>query len=378
MNFFKLLLPIWILLIVSGCSGKSSDLSDYDMEVYTPEYASGFRIVGNGEGESVVIESMDPWQGADSVITRLFISRNGEEPPAEFDGQVLSDNAERLVVMSSSHIAFLDVLAETRRVVGVSCIDYISSPLVKSGSKLPADVGYEGNINYELLLGQNPDIVLLYGTNGANPMEKKLNELGIPYIYIGDYLEEDPLGKAEWLVAIAEIIGKRTEGIDKFAEIPAKYLALKRKVEEYDLERPSVMLNTPYGGTWFMPSVKSYAVRLIEDAGGEYIYRKNTGNSSDPIDMEKAYELVSKADFWLNTGRAKSLAGVAAVCPKFTDTEVYRKGKVFNNNARDNDAGGNDYWESGVVHPDIILRDLVRIFHPDLVEDELVYYKQLR
>ena len=138
------------------------------------------------------------------------------------------------------------------------------------------------------------------------------------------------------------------------------------------------MLNTPYGDSWFMPSTKSYAVQLIEDAGGSYIYGKNTGNASLPIDLEEAYLLASDADMWINVGMANSLEEVAKMCPKFTDTRCFRNGKVFNNNARTNAAGGNDYWESAVVNPDILLRDLVKIFHPELVKEDFVYYKQLR
>ena len=147
---------------------------------------------------------------------------------------------------------------------------------------------------------------------------------------------------------------------------------------ENALDAPSVMLNTPYGDSWFMPSTESYAVRLIEDAGGDYIYKKNTGNASTPIDMEEAYLLASTADMWLNVGMANSLDELRAACPKFADTRCFRNGDVYNNNARTNAAGGNDYFESAVVHPDLVLRDLVKIFHPELVEEPFVYYKQLK
>ena len=291
---------------------------------------------------------------------------------------MLQGDADRIVAMSSTHIAMLDAVDAADCVVGVSGIDYISNPDIQARRDSVGDVGYEGNINYELLLSLDPDIVLLYGVNGASAMEGKLTELGIPYMYVGDYLEESPLGKAEWLVALSEIVGKREAGEKVFADIPVRYNALKQKVADTVSDTPSVMLNTPYGDSWFMPSTKSYAVQLIEDAGGSYIYGKNTGNASLPIDLEEAYLLASDADMWINVGMANSLEEVAKMCPKFTDTRCFRNGKVFNNNARTNAAGGNDYWESAVVNPDILLRDLVKIFHPELVKEDFVYYKQLR
>lgn len=379
MKTIKNTLLIFLLtLALAACNNKSSKIEDFNQTLYAPEYASGFDIKGAEGNKSTLITVTNPWQGADSITTRLFIARDGETAPEGFTGQVLHDDAKRIVAMSSTHIAMLDAVDAADRVVGVSGIDFISNPGIQVRRDSVGDVGYDGSINYELLLSLDPDIVLLFGVNGTSSMEGKLSELGIPYMYVGDYLEESPLGKAEWLVALSELIGKRDAGEKVFAEIPVRYNAMKQKVADAGLPKPSVMLNTPYGDSWFMPSTKSYAVQLIEDAGGSYIYGKNTGNASLPIDLEEAYLLASDADMWINVGMANSLEEVAGMCPKFTDTRCFRTGKVFNNNARTNVAGGNDYWESAVVNPDILLRDLVKIFHPELVTENFVYYKQLR
>lgn len=365
-------------IVVAACGRKSVSLEDFDKPVYMLEYASGFDIQGADSKQSVLLTVTNPWQGADGIAVQLFIARDGETAPEGFDGQVLEGDADRIVAMSSTHIAMLDAIGEVDRVVGVSGIDYISNPDIQARRDRIGDVGYEGNINYELLLSLYPDLVLLYGVNGASGMEPKLRELGIPFMYVGDYLEESPLGKAEWMVALSEVVGCRSEGEKVFAEIPVRYNALKQRVAENALDAPSVMLNMPYGDSWFMPSAGSYAVRLIEDAGGDYIYKKNTGNASTPVDMEEAYLLASAADLWLNVGMASTLGEVKAACPKFADTRCFRNGYVYNNNARTNAAGGNDYFESGVVHPELVLRDLIKIFHPELVEEDFVYYKRLK
>ena len=365
-------------IVVAACGRKSVSLEDFDKPVYMLEYASGFDIQGADSKQSVLLTVTNPWQGADGIAVQLFIARDGETAPEGFDGQVLEGDADRIVAMSSTHIAMLDAIGEVDRVVGVSGIDYISNPDIQARRDRIGDVGYEGNINYELLLSLDPDLVLLYGVNGASGMEPKLRELGIPFMYVGDYLEESPLGKAEWMVALSEVVGCRSEGEKVFAEIPVRYNALKQRVAENALDAPSVMLNMPYGASWFMPSAGSYAVRLIEDAGGDYIYKKNTGNASTPVDMEEAYLLASAADLWLNVGMASTLGEVKAACPKFADTRCFRNGYVYNNNARTNAAGGNDYFESGVVHPELVLRDLIKIFHPELVEEDFVYYKRLK
>ena len=251
-----------ILAAATACHHRSAaSLGDFDISLYAPAYSSGFEIFGAEGMKSTILKTYAPWQGAEGEETQLFIARNGEQAPADFPGQVLDGDARRIVCMSSTHIAMLDAIGETGRVVGVSGIDYISNPDIQARRDSVGDVGYEGNINYELLLSLDPDLVLLYGVNGASSMEGKLKELDIPFMYVGDYLEESPLGKAEWLVALSEVIGKRAEGEKVFAEIPVRYNVLKKKVADNILDAPSVMLNTPYGDSWFMPSTESYVAR---------------------------------------------------------------------------------------------------------------------
>lgn len=372
-----LFLNFLMTILLAACQKNSSNLEDFTKHLYTPQYASGYQINTNSDSISTLISVSGSWQGADSIPSLLLITRDGEEAPDDFDGQVLKNDAARIVTMSSTHIALLDALGATDRIVGVSGIDYITNPEIRKKRDSIADVGYEGNIDYEALVAADPDIVLLYGVNGASSMEGKLRELGIPFLYVGDYLEESPLGKAEWIVPLAEIIGQRDKGEEVFTGIAERYNALKTKVAENALDAPSVMLNVPYGDSWFMPSASSYMARLISDAGGNYIYTKDTGNISAPIDLEEAYRLASEADFWLNVDRMESLSQLAAKCPKFTDTRIFRNGYVFNNTLRANSVGGNDFFESGITHPDIILGDLISIFHPESSDSVLFYYKKL-
>ena len=382
MKRFQPLIPLLLALLGTACGGSASYTpADFTTEVYTPAYASGFDIRGTERNAATLVTVRTPWQGGSGVEQHLLVLREGIEPPAGFDGQIVKAPVRHVVCMSSSHVAMFDAIGQIRRVCGVSGIDYISNAYVNEhrccGEVL--DVGYDTNLNFERLAAMQPDLMLLYGVTGENTVVTgKLRELGIPYIYVGDYMEESPLGKAEWLVALAEVAGKRTEGEKVFAEIPVRYNALKKRVTDAAIDAPSVMLNTPYGDNWFMPSTESYVARLIKDAGGDYIYKKNTGNASAPIDLEEAYLLASQVDMWLHVGMANTLDELRAACPKFTDTRCFRNGYVYNNNARTNAAGGNDYYESAVVNPDLVLRDLVKIFHPELVAEDFVYYKQLK
>ncbi|MDE7386437.1 MAG: ABC transporter substrate-binding protein [Muribaculaceae bacterium] len=365
-------------LLTAACgSNTSADISAYNVDVYSPRHASGFSIVSAPEGSSTIITATNPWQGADSVSTSLFIARNGEKAPDGFNGQVIDHTPERIVVMSGTYIAMLDAIDAVDRIAGVSGIGYISNDYITAHRDKIGDVGYENNIDYETLLSLNPDLVMLYGLYSASPMEARLKELNIPYMYIGDYVENSPLGKSEWVVALGEVTGRREKAVELFDSIESRYMSLKNRVAEEVIDAPTVMLNTPYSDTWYMPSTSSYVVQLINDAGGDYIYKKNTGNASGAIDLEEAYMLASQADMWLDTGTYNTLEALAAACPKFTDTRCFINGDVYNNTRQTTSEGGNKFYETAIITPDLVLRDLVKIFHPELVKEDFVYYKKL-
>lgn len=374
---------LWLLavfaVILVGCGSRNKGATEvvFDRTVYEPQYASGFRILGNEESESYVIEVTDPWEGADSVTFRLLVLAEGEEVPDDFDGQVLKGKAGRIVAMSSTNVAMLDALGKTPEIVGISGKRFISSSNVKSRLADIADVGYEGQMDYEALIASRPDLVLLYGVQGASAMENKLRELGIPYLYVGDYLEESPLGKAEWVVAIAAVVSSVDEGVKVFSELPPRYNSLRDSLASLNLPPVKVLVNAPYADSWLLPPTGSYGSRLIADAGGKILTRGKISDNVIPVSREEALLIAGEADFWLNPGNVQSLGELDRLAPGFLNTGCVTKGGVFNNNRRSTPGGGNDYFESGVMHPDVILLDLVRIFHPERFPGPLYYYQRL-
>jgi iron complex transport system substrate-binding protein len=277
--------------------------------------------------------------------------------------------------MSTSYVAMLDALGLTETIVGVSGKQYVMNERVRSNPDV-RDVGYDSSLDYEAMLLLDADLVILYGVSAENSaVTSKLRELGIPYIYLGDYTEQSPLGKAEWVVAVAEIMGCRERGEELFDAIAERYEAVKQSVAS-DAKPRRVMFNLPYQDVWYMPSDDSYMVRLVEDAGGEYIYKgKNPTSGSKGISLEEAIALVSRADVWLNVGQCLTLDEVRATAPLFATMSVVERGEVYNNNRRRSEGGGSDFWESAIVQPDVVLRDLVTILQGG--KEELYYHHKL-
>lgn len=366
------IIDLYALLIVAlwgvtGCHPRQSfELEAFTQSLYKPQYAQGFEILSTAEGDATLIISRNPWQGAEGVEQMLLIDPEGRFKSSSLaEVQTLRAPAQRVVCMSSSYIAMLSALDASQSIVGVSGLKFISDQYVQSHSDHIGDVGYDNHIDYERLVALDPDLVLLYGVNSASSIERKLRELGIAYAYIGEYIEQSPLGKAEWVVALSYMIGRAEKGVQHFSTIPQRYNHLKSLAAQCT-SRPKVMVNTPYGDNWYMPSTQSYMAQLIEDAAGDYIYRRNTSTTSEVISQEEAYLFCSSAERWINVGQIGSLGELKSRYPKFADTQVVKSGEVYNCDKRATEAGGNDFWESGVVRPDIILADLIKIFHPEL------------
>lgn len=372
----RLLLCAWLgLLALAGCRVKTSSLETFTQEVCAPAYAKGFDIIGADGMASTILRVRNPWQGAENVTMSYFIARHGERPPQDFRGETIPAGARRIVCMSSSYVAMLDALGEVSRVVGVSGIDFIHNPYVAAHRDTIPDLGAE--MQYETLVGLRPDLVLLYGIRDAQgAMTDKLRELGIPFLYMGEYVEETPLGRAEWLVLLGEVLDRRETAEAAFREIAGRYNALKDSVKRPDKPK-TVMVNTPWQDTWYMPSVHSVTANLVSDAGGEFAYKGNTGHGSASIGMETAYRLLREADVWIETGQCATLPELIAMNPRFAEAKAVKTGQVYNNNRRLTPGGGNDYWESAVVRPDAVLRDLIRILHPETDSGELYYYRRL-
>jgi iron complex transport system substrate-binding protein len=354
--------------------------------LYEPAHADGFAIYEAGKGSSA-IRITDPWQGAEGVEQWVFLSADGEEAPADFTGVVLKSPARRIVAMSSSYVAFLNELGEGDRIVGVSGGDFISDPEVRRriAAGEVADVGYAAVLDFERLASLRPDLMLVYGVNSEDDggVTGKLRELGVPCVYVGDWLESSPRGRAEWLVAVAALCGVLDEGVARFDKIANDYDSLAARVVSIasDGHRPEVMLNAPYRDVWYVPGDDNYMIRLIRDAGGEYVCRGTGSRDSRPIDIEQAYVAMQGSEVWINVNDYSSMAALLADNSRFAATPPVLSGRVYNNNARVTPAGGSDFWESGVVRPDLILRDLAIILHPEAFageSTELYFYKKLR
>lgn len=338
------------------------------------KYAKHFEITQKKDYTLITIKN--PWIDAENIQYQYAIpnNKNTSMPKRVI---VVPKTPKRIAAISTTHIAFLETIKELNKVKAVSSKQYVYSKAFHALDKQNeiAEVGFDTNLNIEKLLELNVSVVFLYGiSNEIEPLRKKLLRAGITPVMIGEYMEQHPLGKAEWIKVFGAIFNKTEMANQYFDSIAQSYEALI--VNPTKKDKPLVFTGLPWNDTWHTPGGNTYTAQLIKDAGGEYVFKNDTNSINFQYDMEIVYQKAAKADYWINTGSASSLKDIKGMDERLTLFDAFKNKQVYNNNLRSLPGGGSDYMESGVLNPHLILRDLKQILS-DADTVNYFYYQKL-
>ena len=369
-----------ILCLVPGCSHEKSSshtTARVGDEESIVRYAEGFNV--RNVGNARLVEVTYPFQGANSGYHYLLVPKGEQPPPHDEKTRVIYTPVESIVCTSTTHVPLLDYLGETNKLVGFPTTDYISSDKMRAriDSGHVVDLGVDKGLNLERLAVLNPALVMGYTMSADYGQFKKIESLGIPVVINGEYLEQHPLGRAEWIKFMALFFGKEKMADSVFSVIENNYLEARSLVKSND-RRPTVMSGIVYGDAWFLPGGQNYAAKLFKDAGCLYLWEDNESNGFLELSFESIYAKARGADLWIGTGSYKTLKEIAAADKRYTGFDAFREGRVYNYDARQGARGGNEFLELGYLRPDLILRDLIRISHPAALPDhELFFHRKL-
>jgi iron complex transport system substrate-binding protein len=314
-------------------------------------YADYFDVLTQSDSTSVAVVAISPYNGSRDTL-------------------LLDEPLDNIICMSTSQVAGLVEIGADSVITAVSGLRYVSNP--KLHSREVYDIGYEASLDYERILKLQPDVVLAYTVSGAEPSYiSKLRSLGIRVLVLHDHLEDHPLARAEYIRLYGALTGRQSVADSMFYEIASRYEQL---ADEYSsgTDKVKALLNVPYGDAWYIPGADSYMSRLVSDAGGEVLGAKSGTSISRVISIEEAYGLSQRADIWLNPGPCSTIDELKSFHHSFHMFGPVEKGlPVYNNTLRTTPEGGNDFWESGSVRPDLVLNDLINIFSN---QDQLLEY----
>jgi iron complex transport system substrate-binding protein len=345
----------------------------------TIQYARGFSIDYHDHFKLVrVLNKL----AASTDTLRYLLVQDGYPIPTGYPGtQVIHIPVKTIIGMSSMHVALADFAGVGDRITGMGSLAYISSPEVRKNVKAGkiTQVGLDGNMNNELIISMNPGVLIAMGNPDAGfGRYKTLTDAGIPVLLNAEWLESTPLGRAEWVKLMAALVNKEDLVNKKFDSIAQAYNALAR-LGSGATRKPHVIIGIPFKDSWYVPAGESYMGQFLKDAGAGYKWTDSKGTGSLSLNFEGVAPEALTADYWLNVGYVDSKKDIVAKDSRYGAFRSFQTDKVYNNNKLTNDQGANDYWESGGVNPHLVLADMIKILHPELLPDhQLVYYKQLK
>lgn len=340
-------------------------------KAFTVEYHDTYKV----------ITLLQPWRDAGTTFTYILVQRGTELPANIGDAQVIEIPVQSAASLSTTHLTYWNELNQLDLLKAVGNVDYVNTPgvLERLQSGKIQSVGNGPEVNIETLLNLQPELVTTLALGNVKKDDYQLlTEKGFHVVIVSDFMEETPLGRAEWVKFMALFTNQEAEAEAVFAPIEQRYQEMQ-KLAQNATTCPSVVMGFEINGTWNMPGGRVYQAAYIRDAGGCYLWADDESTGRIPLSFEEVYAKAADADFWFNQSSSWETAeDVLAADPRYENFKAFAEGRAYNNNARLNATGGNDYNESGHANPDIILADLISILHPELLPNhELVYHRLL-
>lgn len=363
------------LLLMACGGGKITGNTATEGTPVSLSYAKGFGL--SHAPHYTIVTVYNPWKPGEVYDTYYLVKHDSISVPA--NGHKVKIPLESLMVNSSTHLGFLDMLGELERITGVSSADYVYNPYIRqrlADGKIK-DLGDSFDLDIENLLLLHPQAVMTTAYNADDENSKRMKQTGLALLYNIEWQERSLLGRAEWIKFVAAFFDKEALADSLFNDVEQRYLAIRKQASDLP-GRPSIFSGQDFRGTWSMPGGQSYTAQLFRDAGSAYHFANDSTTGSIPGTIEEALMTFSIADIWVGT-QAASLQELGDTNIKYRLFKAFREGKVYNYNKRSTPSGGNDYWESGVARPDLLLKDMAKVCHPGLFPDyELTYMEPLK
>ena len=354
--FKKTLITLLISLVFIGCK-QPKETIESEKNTTTFHYAKNISI--------------------DENETTITIQSSGNS--VTFDKKDLP--IQTVMVETTSAIAYLNELGLLNKIKGATDVDFIYNPKILEGinNQSILKIGTSNELFTEIILKNKPQLIIANSNPVLAKFHQQLEQNGIKILYLDEYKEQLPMAQVEYLKVFGKIFGKDGEAAQQIELVNHRYDSIRNIIQTQGKENISTLVNTMFGDIWYTPTNNLLQAKLIDDAKGNYIFKDKNGESSLSLTFEEVYTKGKSATHWINVTNVNSLAEMKAAYPNYAWFDAYKKGNVFAYNKRMTVKGANDYFEQGILRPDIILNDLGKIFYPELFPTyDLYFYQQLK
>ena len=374
-KLFRFLI-LFLVISTFGCQQKR-ELPASKMVTAKNEirYAKGLEL-HHYKGFSV-LKITNPWPESTTNFTYILQEKNGIIPDSLKQFTKISVPIKSIVVTSTTHIPALEMLGVENTLAGFPNTDFISSPktrrLIDAGQV--REVGTNETLNTEVLIDMAPDVIVSFGLNNSNPTLDNLQKCGLKVLINGDWTEQSPLGKAEWIKFFGALYGLDSKANTLFSEIEKAYnntLILAKTIST----KPTVLSGSMYQNQWYAPQGQSWASLFLKDAQSNYLWATTKGTGSLSLPFENVLEKAQDAEFWIAPGDFTSLKQMSDSNPHYKEFASFKNKKVYSYALNKGAKGGILYFEWSPTRPDLVLKDLITIFHPELLPNHKLFFFQ--
>lgn len=375
MKFYKFIL---VFIIVAACQSdkKNEQLPASSTSQFNLKYAKGFNVESHKDYK--IINVTQPWPNAKKGYTYLLASKDVLSKMTftkdTYDA-VVNNPIEQIVVTSTTHIPSLELLGVENKLVGFPGSDYVSSEKTREridNGKI-RELGKNEGINTEVLLEINPDVVIGFGVDGVNKTFQTIKKANIPVLYNGDWVESNALAKAEWIKFFGILFNKEQQADSIFKNIEKNYLEAK-KIASKAKKQPTILSGAMTKDVWHLPNGKSPEAQFLKDANVDYLWKDTTGNGSLYLSFEAVLDKGKTAEIWLNPSYYGSMDQLKNANPLYTNFDAFNNKSIYSFTNSKGETGGVLYYELGTARPDLVLKDIIKICHPELLPNYEPYF----
>ncbi|MDL2277720.1 ABC transporter substrate-binding protein [Parabacteroides sp. OttesenSCG-928-G07] len=368
----KIFIGLFFVCLFASCGQSGKQAMSEAIVSDTIHYARGINI--QRYEDFIIVDIVDPWDNTQLLQKYILVERNQPLPGNLPAGTVVRVPVQNVAVYTSVHASIIDLLGESGRIAGVCEPHYIDTPSIQEKLRNGeiADIGEATAPNIEKMIEIGTEIIIAspFQNSSYGPVEK----IGIPIIEGADYMESLPLGRTEWIRFYGLLFGQEERADSLFKATEQRYLELKELVAEIN-HRPTVFSEKRFGSTWYMPAGDSYMAHLFRDAGADYLFADLPGAGSRPLSFESVFDKAIHADFWLikyNLEEDMTYGELRREYTPYENFDAFKQHHIYGCNT-----GKVPYYEEFPIYPDYLLKDLVWIFHPELLPDYTPRYYQL-
>lgn len=365
------------LLLLTSCN-QQQNKENGELKPSGVKYAKGFTIESNEHYKKLVV--LNPWNDFEPYAT-YYVLKDSLKPelnPNELTFY-FSKTPEKVALHTAAQAASLKALELDKYVKGITDprFFYDHQYVDKLDSEEIIQTSNQVSINKERILMLEPDIVITSGWNTINSDYQLLIKMDIPPLFMIEWMETNPLGRAEWIKVLGLLFDKEKECDSIFRAVESNYLTLKNK-KKSNRSKPKVLHGEEYNGVWYVAGGQSFIANIYKDAGADYLWKEDDQTGSLAIDLEVVLEKGVDSDFWFTTFGQNETDIDHIKQEKYKLLKSVKNENIYSNIKRKREMGGNDFWETGNYRPDLILKDIVQILYPEqFTNDTLYFYKKL-